>query len=225
MPKDLSGIKTKVALNLNQKTDYLFFSGAAVAGVPSVFPRQKGWIRHIRARRLSMVGAMLPFFFLAMYEKDGFPAEKILYFMLRQKVLTPGIRPYRSENLYEQLEETGKITKGGIVILEEQSKKAAAGKPKPQKNRQTPEKAGLTFSEKKRLVRAVGVSLSGNRQRDRRSRTPHRKTHYIRKDVPGRHLSGGSHRYYTKMVEFYDINYELAGSGGSGGHPGRNTAS
>ncbi len=52
-----------------------------------------------------MVALMLPFFFLAMYEKDGFPAEKILYFMLRQKILTPGIRPYKSENLYRQLEE------------------------------------------------------------------------------------------------------------------------
>ena len=58
-----------------------------------------------------MVVVMLPFFFLAMYEKDGFPAEKILYFMLRQKVLTPGIRPYKSENIHKQLEEREKIKK------------------------------------------------------------------------------------------------------------------
>ena len=58
-----------------------------------------------------MVIAMLPFFFLAMYEKDGFPAEKILYFMIRQKFLTPGIRPYKSENLYNQLEEQEKMKK------------------------------------------------------------------------------------------------------------------
>ena len=58
-----------------------------------------------------MVGVMLPFFFLAMYEKDGFPAEKILYFMIRQKILTPGIRPYRTENLYVKLEEIEKMKK------------------------------------------------------------------------------------------------------------------
>ena len=102
VPKDLSGIKTKVALNLT-KRQIICFSGAAVAGIPLYF-LTKGLIG-TSAASLLMIGAMLPFFFFAMYEKNGFPAEKILYFMLRQKILTPGIRPYRSENLYKQLEE------------------------------------------------------------------------------------------------------------------------
>lgn len=71
-----------------------------------------------------MVGVMLPFFFLAMYERDGFPAEKLLYFMVRQKMLTPGIRPYKSENLYEQLEEREKIKKE-VRYLEEKAKGAS----------------------------------------------------------------------------------------------------
>ena len=62
-----------------------------------------------QASALIMVAAMLPFFFLAMYEKDGFPAEKVLYFMVRQKILTPGIRPYKSENLFKRLEEKEKM--------------------------------------------------------------------------------------------------------------------
>ena len=102
VPKDLSGIKTKVALNLT-KRQIICFSSAAVAGIPLYF-LTKGLIG-TSAASLLMMGAMLPFFFFAMYEKNGFPAEKILYFMLRQKILTPGIRPYRSENLYKQLEE------------------------------------------------------------------------------------------------------------------------
>ena len=102
VPKDLSGIKTKVALNLT-KRQIICFSGAAVAGIPLYF-LTKGLIG-TSAASLLMMGAMLPFFFFAMYEKNGFPAEKILYFMLRQKILTPGIRPYRSENIYKQLEE------------------------------------------------------------------------------------------------------------------------
>lgn len=64
-----------------------------------------------QASALIMVAVMLPFFFLAMYEKDGFPAEKILYFMIRQKFLTPGIRPYKSENLYNRLKEQEKMKK------------------------------------------------------------------------------------------------------------------
>lgn len=106
VPKDLSGIKTKVALNLT-KRQIICFSLAALVGVPLYFVT-KG-ILGTQGAAFLMVGAMLPFFFLAMYERDGFPAEKILYFMIRQKLLTPGIRPYKSENLYEQLEEQEKL--------------------------------------------------------------------------------------------------------------------
>ena len=121
VPKDLSGIKTKVALNLT-KRQIICFSGAAITGVPLYF-LTKG-VLGTQASALIMVGVMLPFFFLAMYERDGFPAEKLLYFMIRQKMLTPGIRPYKSENLYEQLEEREKIKKE-VRYLEEKAKGAS----------------------------------------------------------------------------------------------------
>lgn len=117
VPKDLSGIKTKVALNLT-KRQIICFSTAAIIGVPIYF-LTKG-VLGTSAASLLMVGIMLPFFFVAMYEKDGFPAEKILYFMIRQKILTPGIRPYKSENLYEQLEERERIKKE-VRYLEEKA--------------------------------------------------------------------------------------------------------
>ena len=47
--------------------------------------------------------------------------QALLYFMVRQKMLTPGIRPYKSENLYEQLEEREKIKKE-VRYLEEKAK-------------------------------------------------------------------------------------------------------
>ena len=121
VPKDLSGIKTKVALNLT-KRQIICFSGAAITGVPLYF-LTKG-VLGTQAAALIMVGVMLPFFFLAMYERDGFPAEKLLYFMIRQRMLTPGIRPYKSENLYEQLEEREKIKKE-VRYLEEKAKGAS----------------------------------------------------------------------------------------------------
>ena len=117
VPKDLSGIKTKVAMNLT-KRQLICFSGAAAVGIPLYFAT-KG-LFGMQTSALIMVAAMLPFFFLAMYEKDGFPAEKILYFMIRQKLLTPGIRPYRSENLYKQLEEREKLKKE-VRYLEEKA--------------------------------------------------------------------------------------------------------
>lgn len=117
VPKNLSGIKTKVALNLT-KRQLICFGGAALTGVPLYF-FTKGVIG-TQAAALIMVGVMLPFFFLAMYERDGFPAEKIVYFMIRQKFLTPGIRPYRSENLYKRLEELENIRKE-VRCLEEKA--------------------------------------------------------------------------------------------------------
>ena len=118
VPKDLSGIKTKVALNLT-KRQIICFSGAAIAGIPLYFLTKD--VIGTQGAAFIMVGVMLPFFFLAMYTKDGFPAEKILYFMIRQKFMTQGIRPYKSENLYKQLEEREKIRKE-VRYLEEKAK-------------------------------------------------------------------------------------------------------
>ena len=118
VPKDLSGIKTKVALNLT-KRQIICFSGAAIVGVPLYFLAKD--VIGTQGAAFIMVGVMLPFFFLAMYTKDGFPAEKMLYFMIRQKFLTQGIRPYKSENLYKQLEEREKIRKE-VRYLEEKAK-------------------------------------------------------------------------------------------------------
>lgn len=118
VPKDLSGIKTKVALNLT-KRQIICFSGAAMTGVPLYFFTKD--VIGTQVAAFLMVGIMVPFFFLAMYTRDGFPAEKILYFMIKQKFLTPGIRPYQSENLYKQLEEREKIRKE-VRVLEEKAK-------------------------------------------------------------------------------------------------------
>ena len=117
VPKNLSGIKTKVAMNLT-KRQLICFGGAAAVGIP-FYLVTKG-VLGTQASALIMVALMLPFFFLAMYEKDGFPAEKILYFMIRQKLLTPGIRPYKSENLYKQLEERERLKKE-VRYLEEKA--------------------------------------------------------------------------------------------------------
>ena len=118
VPKDLSGIKTKVAFNLT-KRQIICFSGAAASGIPLYFLTKR--FIGVSAASLFMIGIMLPFFFFAMYEKNGFPAEKVLYFMLRQKILVPGIRPFRSENLYSKLEEKEELWRE-VRYLEEKGK-------------------------------------------------------------------------------------------------------
>ena len=115
VPKDLSHIKTKLALGLT-KRQLICFGGALITGLPFYFI-SKSYIG-VQASSLLMVAIMLPFFFLGLFERDGFPAERILYFMLRQKFLLPGIRPYRSENAYRKLEKDDAIRKE-VELIEE----------------------------------------------------------------------------------------------------------
>lgn len=104
VPKDLSKVKTKVALNLT-KRQLICFGSAAAIGVP-IYLLSRETLGGEGAMLL-MIGIMLPLFFLAMYEKDGQPAEKILRNILRTH-LWPGERPYRTRNLYEIIEKEGK---------------------------------------------------------------------------------------------------------------------
>ena len=94
---DLSNIKTKLAFNLT-KRQLICFGAAAVVGVP-LYLFTRGALGNTAALFL-MLAVMLPAFLLAMYERDGLPLEKVLYHILRAKYLRPGVRPYRTENIY-----------------------------------------------------------------------------------------------------------------------------
>ena len=47
-----------------------------------------------------MIAIMLPAFFMAMYERDGLPFEKVARNIIRAKFLRPGVRPYQTQNIY-----------------------------------------------------------------------------------------------------------------------------
>ena len=53
-----------------------------------------------------MLVIMLPAFMMAMYEKDGLPFEKVLRNILNTRFLRPGVRPYKTQNIYASF--TGK---------------------------------------------------------------------------------------------------------------------
>ena len=100
VPKDLTKVKTKVALNLT-KRQLIFFSLAAVVGIPFYLFMRKPIGSSIAA--ILMVTIMLPFFFMAMYEKDGLPFEKVVANIIRQKFICPSVRPYKTENFYQEI--------------------------------------------------------------------------------------------------------------------------
>jgi len=130
VPKDLSKVKTKIALNLT-KRQLICFGTAGAIGVPA-YLLTRGTLGSEGAMLL-MIGLMLPLFFLAMYEKDGQPAEKILRNLLRTR-FWPGRRPYVTNNLYEIIEKEGKAFANQEKTAGT-AKKAPAGK-RPQAQKQ-----------------------------------------------------------------------------------------
>ena len=120
VPKDLSKIKTKLVFNLT-KRQLICFSAAASVGLPT-YLLTRGALGN-SAAMLLMIGLMLPFFFFAMYEKDGLPLEKVLKNIIRTCFLYPRVRPYKTENFYALLSE-----KEAKPIAETDKRRKARGK-------------------------------------------------------------------------------------------------
>lgn len=127
IPKDLNAVKSKVAFNLT-KRQLLCFGGAALVGVPLFFlMRTTG---SSSAATICMIIVMLPFFLLAMYEKNGQPLEKIIGNMIRVSFLRPRQRPYQTNNFYAVLERQDKLDKEVYDIVygkEKPDKRQSAG--------------------------------------------------------------------------------------------------
>lgn len=104
VPKDLTKVKTKVALGLT-KRQLVCFGAAAAIGIPT-YLLTRGAIGN-SAAVIVMIVFMLPAFFMAMYEKDGQPAEKLLRNFIRSRWFYPPKRPYKTENLYQFIEKEG----------------------------------------------------------------------------------------------------------------------
>ena len=100
VPKDLTKVKTKVMFNLT-KRQLICFGGGALLGVPLFF-LLKGPAGTSTAA-MCMVIIMLPFFLLAMHEKNGQPLEIIIGNILRVCFLRPKVRPYQTDNFYAVL--------------------------------------------------------------------------------------------------------------------------
>lgn len=138
VPKDLTKVKTKLAFNLT-KRQLICFSLAALVGLPVYFLTRKAIGNS--ASVLLMIGLMMPFFFLAMYERDGQPAEKLIKNRLRYK-LWPKKRIYRTENLYRT------INKKEVTTIAQ--KQTAGGTGKTSAKKRKAGKKGTRRSKKSR---------------------------------------------------------------------------
>ncbi len=124
VPRDLTKVKSKIMFNLT-KRQLICFSVAALLGVPSFF-----LLKRFTGNSVAMMGMMammMPFFFLAMYERNGEPLEVVLSHFLETNFIRPKIRPYRTDNYYAALVREIKAEKEIEEILEKYGKKCIQG--------------------------------------------------------------------------------------------------
>ena len=115
VPRDLTKVKSKVMFNLT-KRQLLCFGAAALLGVPSFFLIKSVAATSVAA--ICMMVIMMPFFFFAMYEKNGQHLEVILKHFIEAVFIRPKIRPYKTNNYYSALERQAKAEREIEKVLE-----------------------------------------------------------------------------------------------------------
>ena len=105
VPRDLTKVKSKVMFNLT-KRQLICFGLAALVGVPSFFLLKLAF--SISTSVMIMMVIMMPFFFLAMYEKHGQPLEGFLKHFIQANFVRPKTRPYKTDNYYAALDRWAK---------------------------------------------------------------------------------------------------------------------
>ena len=123
IPKDLSKVQSKVLFGLT-KRQVICFGAAAIIGVPLFF-LTKGALGTTTAA-LCMILVMLPFFLLAMYEKNGQPPEKLIRNIVQVCFLRPKQRPYRTNNFYDLLNRQDILDKEVYAIVHKQNPRKKA---------------------------------------------------------------------------------------------------
>ena len=101
VPRDLTKVKSKVMFNLT-KRQLICFGVAALIGVPSFFLIKS--VASLSMAALCMIIIMMPFFFMALYEKNGQHLEVILRHFIEATFIRPKQRPYKTKNYYSALE-------------------------------------------------------------------------------------------------------------------------
>jgi hypothetical protein len=134
VPKDLSKIKTKVFLNLTKRQIICFGSGGLI-GIPLFFILRKAL--GPSSATLLMIIVMLPFFLLAMYEKNGQPFERYLRNIYRQKFQRPSKRPYRIDNFYAAIQRQINLENEVKQIVQQEQSKTNYQQKRPASDRQS----------------------------------------------------------------------------------------
>ena len=184
IPKDLSRVKSKFLFNLTKRQVVCFGLGALI-GVPAFFLAKDAL--GVSPSVLLMMLLMLPFFLLAMFERHGQPLEVLIRHFIQARFVRPRIRSGRTTI------STKRLT--GVSAISRRCRRYFVA---------NKEKIKLTRAEKRQLQALM-------RSRQQRKKPPHS----VQETIPYERMWPDgicrvSPSYYTKTVQFWDINYQLA---------------
>ncbi len=128
IPKDLEGIKSKVALGLT-KRQLIGFGAAAIIGLP-VYLTTRISVGNDWGLILMIFSISLPLLY-AIYDPKGMSVEQVVSAWLRFQFVAVGPRPYVNVNVYDVLTEEQEVTKNheqhkNTLSKDERRKKTAA---------------------------------------------------------------------------------------------------
>ena len=153
VPRDLTRVKSKVFLNLTRR-QLLCFGAAILIGLPLFFFVRKG--AGTTAGSFVMIAVMLPFFFLAMFERNGYPAEVVMRHFVSARFGRPRKRIYQTDNVYAAAERAAHVRK-------EVNRIVAVSQNEGGKSRRRKKKSDRTERKKARAQGTKGNQ--GNRKR------------------------------------------------------------
>ena len=116
------------------KRQLVCFGGGILVGLPLFFFLKS--VGGVSTAAIVMVLSMLPFFLLAMYEKDGQPLEAVLNNALQTMFFRPKQRPYQTDNFYAILARQDALEKEIYNIAHKKPGRKTQGKKKAHPRRE-----------------------------------------------------------------------------------------
>ena len=136
VPRDLTRVKSKLFLNLTRR-QILCFGAAILVGLPLFFLIRKTGNMTLAA--MTMILVMLPFFFFAMFERNGQPLEVLLRHFVTARFKRPKIRKYQTENVFRKavrnrpVSDKSRHAREKKPVTKKENKPAVAGSPAAEK--------------------------------------------------------------------------------------------
>ncbi|MEM1486429.1 PrgI family protein (plasmid) [Oscillospiraceae bacterium PP1C4] len=125
VPKDLSKVKNKFAFGMTVR-QLISIGCAILLGLPIYFICLK--LIGMTVSLWIMMFIMVPCFFAGFYEKDGRPIEVYIKNYIVAKYIRPGIRPFKTDNAYDIINQKVKINKEILRYAANHRKKSKTSK-------------------------------------------------------------------------------------------------